>query len=224
MDSNNQAKPQGKKSDYFRSLLDVLKSVSSKLHGKKTSVVLPTIQVTKTFRAFDRLVDELFALLSVKYYLEEELENTNTDINKCYYHIDNFYHRIYVLEEMIFRLISNIFLGQSLPNKEEFEKELNASSYVDIKKMVTDFAKDKEISKARKRRAALVHRTGFSARELETLWSRWNGTKRRVNEKSTASEKRFCEREYKAILSITVKYLNFALKTLKKINVYLCAS
>ena len=166
-------------------------------------------------------IDEIFSIIDVRFYLDEELSKKETNLSRCYYHIDNFYHRIYVLEEMICRLISNILLHKSFNNKDEFQKELQASSYVDIKRSWNAFLKDDVIAKARKRRTKLVHRTGYSAQELSILWSMWNGTKRRMSDQSKESQERFCKQEYKHILKIIAKYSNFVHSLLLTIDDYL---
>jgi len=122
---------------------------------------------------------------------------------------------------MICRLISNILLHKSFNNKDEFKKELQASSYVDIKRSWNAFLKDDVIAKARKRRTKLVHRTGYSAQELSILWSMWNGTKRRMSDQSKESQEEFCKQEYKHILQIIAKYSNFVHSLLLIIDDYL---
>lgn len=221
MDNESQMKSGKEMPIYFNSFLAILKNINNKLAGKHTSVVLSKIQVRKIQNTFTRLINEMFAILDIKFYLDEEIRKKDIDVNKCYYHIDNFYHRIYVLEEMVCRLLSNVFLHKSFVDKEDFEKELNASSCIDVKKIMSDHLKDKEIIEARKRRTELVHRTGYSARELEGLWSRRDGTKRRINEKTKESEERFCKKEYATIVKIMAKWLNFVLKLLSILDKHL---
>lgn len=200
-------------SNFRKSYRKLLKDVGEKFASTKgIAVVLPEIQLEEVRKTYLRFLDEILAIIDISSYLKEELNNKESDIYKSYYHIDNFYHRLYVLEEMYYRLISKIFLHRTKTDRTTIENELSSFGYKELNRLISNFNKDKDVKSVRKRRKELVHRTDYSARELVTLWTRWDGTKRHIYGRSKDSEKRFCRKECEKISNTTAKYIAFTTK------------
>ncbi|GAI14817.1 unnamed protein product, partial [marine sediment metagenome] len=94
---------------------------------------------------------EILAIIDIPNYLKDELSTKEINLDKCYYHIDNFYHRLYVLEEMYYRMISKIFLHRTETNRSTIEDVLSSFGYKELNTFLSNFNKDKHIKAVRKR-------------------------------------------------------------------------
>lgn len=209
--------------DLVRLAYDLLMDLGNKFEvDKEPAVVLPVIQIKEIQKIYIRVLDEILMIVDIPNYLKKELENKEIDLHKCYYHIDNFYQRLYILEQMYYRLIAKILLRSDEKERGVIENALSSFGYKKLSTLLTNFSKDKHIKEVRKRRKELVHRTGHSARELVELWSRWNGSKKHISDQPTRdSQKRFCRKEYEKILDISLKYLAFIFELLKAVSKHL---
>lgn len=177
-------------------------------------------QRSSMYEICSRLSAELNSIHTALEYLMDELKNDSSDYNKCFYHFDNFYHRIFVLEEMYYGLLSKVFFYIS-HEKDGLETHLNDLGYKDLKLLLSNFKKDSDIQNVRKRRRELVHRTGYSAEELFIKIQKTKiraYAKRRLNIKTT--KKNFCWNECRIMTNVWIKYINFLGELFTLVNKY----
>lgn len=148
-------------SNLFKRLVEKIRSKIENTEGM--AVVIPKVQVPEIVSTFNRLLLETVSLFNIYWYLSDELNSQNVNIDKCYYHIDNFYQKVYVVEEMYYRLISKIFLHKSEIDKNKILAELDSFGYKNLTKFLVRFHNSEDIKNVRKRRKELIHRTGHSA-------------------------------------------------------------